>query len=398
MHPSPENSELPAEFSLVLGGPLYQTWRRTRMLRPPLELLHRRLLGSVAITWLPLTVLTVIGGNATGGVRVPFLFDLDVHAKLLVVLPLLIAAEVLVHRLLRVIVRQFIEQGLIEPAEEARFGGAVAAAVRLRNSTIVELLMLALAFFGGYWLWKERVALHVATWYGQVTGESIRLTPAGYWYVFVSMPLARFVLLRWYFRLTVWYRFLWTVSRIPLRLNPLHPDRAGGLGFLGQSVFAFAPLLLAHTLLLAAIIAERIWHEDARLPDFQLEIAGLFGLLMLMVLAPLTFFFFQLTRAKRSGLYEYGALAAAYVADFRRKWITGAGPEAAAEPLLGTADLQSLADLANSYDVIREMRVVPINRFSVLRLAILIALPLAPLVLTVIPLEQVLTRLVQVVL
>jgi hypothetical protein len=39
----------------------------------------------------------------------------------------------------------------------------------------------------------------------------------------------------WHVRFFIWYRFLWQVSKIPLNLIPTHPDRAGGLGFLGLS-------------------------------------------------------------------------------------------------------------------------------------------------------------------
>jgi hypothetical protein len=52
--------------------------------------------------------------------------------------------------------------------------------------------------------------------------------------------------LRWYFRIFIWMRFLWQVSRIELSLVPTHPDRVGGLGFLGNTVYAFTPLAVAH--------------------------------------------------------------------------------------------------------------------------------------------------------
>jgi hypothetical protein len=64
----------------------------------------------------------------------------------------------------------------------------------------------------------------------------------------------------------------------------------------------------------------------------------------------------------------------------------------AGEPVLGTADIQSLADLANSFDVVREMRLMPIGRQAVVQLAIMLALPLLPLTLTMIPLEELIDR------
>jgi hypothetical protein len=175
-----------------------------------------------------------------------------------------------------------------------------------------------------------------------------------------------------------------------LHLNALHPDRAGGLGFLAGSVFAFSPVLIAHTVLLAGVIGNQIWHTGASFPDFKLEIAALMGGLLLPTLAPLGLFFFHLDELKRRGIREYGMVASRYVNDFHSKWIEGgAGQEA----VLGTGDIQSLADLSASFDVAREMRLLPIDIRSVVELAMLAALPLLPLTLTIIPLEDMIDRL-----
>jgi hypothetical protein len=111
---------------------------------------------------------------------------------------------------------------------------------------------------------------------------------------------------------------------------------------------------------------------------------------MLLVLTPLTFFVTHLAAAKRAGLREYGLVASRYVAEFRQKWI--GGQPAQAEGLLGTADIQSLADLSNSYDVVSEMGIVPFGRTTVARMLIMTALPFAPLTLTMVPLEQLIDR------
>ena len=89
----------------MLGGPLYQLYLRSRLAKPPLELLHRRVIAFVLITWVPLWLLTAIGGHALSGVKVPFLLDPDAHARFLGSLPLLIAAELFVHQRIRVTVR-----------------------------------------------------------------------------------------------------------------------------------------------------------------------------------------------------------------------------------------------------------------------------------------------------
>jgi hypothetical protein len=305
--------------------------------------------------------------------------------------PLLLAADQIVHRRIKPTVRQFLDRGLVASEDQPRFESIIASAMRLRNSALAEVLLLAFAIVGGYWAGKRYLVMQVATWFAASIGDQTQVTAAGYWYLFVSMTIFRFLLVRWYFRLFVWYRFLWQVSRrIPLRLNSLHPDRAGGLAFLSGSMFAFVPVLLAHTIGLAGILGGKIWHDGATLPQFKLEIAAWMVFLLLLVLAPLFFFVTQLADAKRTGLREYGIVASRYVADFRRKWIEGHA--AKDEMLVGTADIQSLADLSNSFEVVREMRLAPFGKMAVLRLALLIAMPLAPLLLTMIPLEQLIDR------
>ncbi|HEU5178582.1 MAG TPA: hypothetical protein VFU24_14110 [Burkholderiales bacterium] len=389
--PPPATPQAP-DFSLVLGGPLYQMYLRSGLVQPPAGRLGRRIVAFIVVAWLPVAVLTLAGGSAFGGTQVPFFADLGVHVRLLVALPLLIAAEVIVHQRVQATVRQFVDRGIIAPADRAKFDGIIASVMRLRNSAPIEIALAVLSVTVGYWVWRERMAMQIGSWYVEVDaagGQS--LTVAGWWYAFVSLNLFRFVLLRWYFRLLVWYVFLWRVSRLRLQLNPLHPDRAGGLGFIGSSVFAFIPLLVAQTAVLSGVIGNRILHESAALPAFYMEIASAVALLMALVLAPLPFFVFQLARAKREGAREYGLLAMRYADQFRDKWLRG-GQRAAGEPLIGSADIQSLADLAGAHDVVREMRVLPFSMQTIVRLAMVVAVPYLPLVLAMVPLEELVGR------
>jgi hypothetical protein len=150
-------------------------------------------------------------------------------------------------------------------------------------------------------------------------------------------------------------------------------------------------VLLAHGVLLAGLIADRIFFVGATLPQFTVEIVGGVGALVFMVLCPLMVFAGQLARAKRAGLGEYGVLAQHYVREFDAKWIRGGRDPG--EPLVGSADIQSLADLANSFDVIRTMRYVPFSKETVFQLGIVTLAPLLPLSLTMISLEELLKRL-----
>ena len=176
---------------------------------------------------------------------------------------------------------------------------------------------------------------------------------------------------------------------------PTHPDRAGGLGFLGGVAYAFSPVLLAQGAMLSGMIASKIFYTGATLPQFKVELIGLVALLLFAVLGPMLVFGPKLEAAKRAGPREFGTLAQRYVREFDGKWLRGRAP--ADEPLIGTADIQSLADLGNSFEVVRGMRWVPFTLQTVLQLAVTTLLPVVPLALTMISLEELLERLLKMV-
>jgi hypothetical protein len=385
-----DRTETPSDFSLILGGPLFQLLRRARLSGDALTLLRRRVLVIVAFTWLPLLALSAAGGQLLGGsAAVPFLMDVDVHVKFLVVIPLLILAELVVHRRMSPLVNQFLEQGLIPETARSRFDAAVASALRLRNSVLAEVLLIALVYGVGVpVLWRHYAVLDTTTWYATPSAGGSTLTLVGRWYGLVSLPVAQFLALRWLFRLFIWTRFLWHVSRLDLSLIPTHPDRVGGLGFLSNVLYAFIPLSAAFGAVLAGTLADRIFYAGARLPDFKMQIGAAIILMILVLIGPLLVFIPRIAQAKRTGILEYGCLAQRYVREFEVKWLRGGAP--AGEPFVGSGDIQSLADLANSFEVVRTMRMAPVAIQDIIRLALAALVPIAPLALTVMPLEDLL--------
>ena len=327
--------------------------------------MRRRILVISLFAWLPLFVLSALEGQRWAGrAAVPFLLDIEVHVRFLVVVPLFIIAELVVHQRMRFVVRQFLERNLIPESALPRFDGVIASAFRLRNSVLAEVLLIAFVYGVGVLLvWRHYTALATATWYAVPTAAGLQLSLSGMWFGYVSLPIFQFLLLRWYFRMFIWIRFLCQVSRIDLSLVPTHPDRVGGLGFLANTVYAFMPLAVAHGAMLAGMIANRIFYLGAALPDFKVEIAVLVVFLLCMVLGPLLVFAPQLAQAKRTGNREYGTLAERYVREFDAKWLRGGAP--ADEPLVGSGDIQSLADLGNSFEVVRTMQIAPITRDAI---------------------------------
>ena len=381
------------DFSMVLGGPLLQLFRRAKLCDDALQFLARRVLVITAIAWVPLLVLSLLEGRATGGeVRIPFLYDLGAHARFLVALPILIIAELVVHQRISPVMPRFVERGIVVAEDLPKLAAAVNSALRARNSVALEVSLLVFVYTLGLWMWRSQAAL-VPTWFAAPDQTHLHLTLSGYWYVFVSIPVFQFILLRWYLRILIWFRLLRQVSKLNLRLSAAHPDRAGGLGFLGKSTYAFGPILFAQGALLSGVIAGRVLYEGNNLMSFKMEVAGLIGLMVLFMIGPLLMFSPQMERAQRKSLAEYSLLANRYVFAFEDKWIRRRDQDMG--ELLGTGDIQSLADLGNSYSIASEMRIVPFSLKDMARLAFATVAPLLPLALTIFSLEEALTRLFQ---
>jgi hypothetical protein len=346
------------------------------------------------VAWVPLLLLASLTSFTGRAAQLSFLHDVEVHVRFLVALPVLVAAELVVHSRLRPAVRCFVERRIVLPQDLPRFDRASESAVRLRNSIPVEIGLLLFVYTFGLWLWNSRIAINVSTWYANPGGRW-HLTPAGFWYVFVSIPILQFLLLRWYMRLFIWFRFLWQVSRINLNLIPTHPDRSAGLAFLGESAYAFGPILFAQGAMLAGLVASRVLYHGESLVSFKLQIAGFIVFFVLAILSPLLMFSPRMSRAKRKGLEDYGLLAQRYVERFEQKWVVREA--APGDEFLGTGDIQSLADLGNSYALVREMRLVPFGLDDVGRLAAAAAAPLVPLLLTIFSADELFMRVIKVV-
>ncbi|WP_410497840.1 hypothetical protein [Chitinibacter sp. S2-10] len=378
------------DFSLVLGGPLFQFFRRAHLSDDAEGMVWRRIIVISLFAWLPPALISLISGEFYQGVKIPFLHDMAVHVRFLLAIPLLIAAELLVHLRLRKVVQQFLLRELIPEHAKAKFDAAIHSAINLRNSIKAEIILITLVYAIGFFIWRHYAVIETDTWYATLNGDQLQLTIAGYWYAFASLPVFQFLLIRWYFRLFIWARFLWQVSKIDLQLLPTHSDRLGGLAFLSGTFYAFTPLAAAHGAMLAALLANRIFFQGAMLTDFKAEIALTVIVTQLLILAPLLVFAPQLAQAQRDAKREYGILVMRHNREFEEKWLR---QQTNTESPLGNPDMSSLVDLGSSFDVVQSMRAVPVNKDAVIFLAVATLAPLVPLALTMMPLEELLKKL-----
>ena len=84
------------DFSLVLGGPLFQLLRKAHLEGDHLELLRQRMLVITGGAWLPLLLLSVLSTSDGNVGRLSFFHDVEVHVRFLIALPVLIGAELIV--------------------------------------------------------------------------------------------------------------------------------------------------------------------------------------------------------------------------------------------------------------------------------------------------------------
>jgi hypothetical protein len=363
------------DFSIVMGGPIYDFLLSHGYLRFALPNLVRRIVFVVALTWLPLLLLSLKGGLAFGHrVVVPLLFDLSVYGRFLLGLPLLMSAEVIVDPSIRVAVGEFVDAHLVPDEELPAFQAVLARTRKLRDSWIPEVTLLVLAFFPVFLFQRDWTIGAVSSWHTLGRG----LTAAGWWYALFSSPLLRFVLYRWLFRYFIWALLLWRIGRLRLSLLPTHPDHAAGLNFLGIAQKNFGILFCALGCAFAGRMANTMVFENAPVTSFKMLMTGflvlfvIVGLLPLMLLAP------KLREVRRAGLLEYGRLANSYSASFDKKWVHNR--EAPSERLLGSADIRSLADMGNSFALVDAMSIAPITKRLILQLVGLTILPLIPVI------------------
>jgi len=177
------------------------------------------------------------------------------------------------------------------------------------------------------------------------------------------------------------------MSKLNLKLIPTHPDEAAGLAFVGEAHQFFSIILFAVSIATAGVLADDIVYDNISLSHFAPAIAVYVIAAVAILLAPLCVFWRILFQTKRSGLLRYGTLATEYTSSFQRKWIDTPRPRK--EELLGTGDIQSLADLGNSFSFIEKMGLLPTGHRTPIIFALACLIPMAPLLLTMMPLEEV---------
>lgn len=386
---SESGSELVDRFSLVEGGPIYRFQKAIGMAFPDRAGVVKRALLTVLVTWVPLLILSLIQNRALGHeVKIPFLYDFAASLRFLVGLPLLVIAEAVIDPRLNRTVKHFVESNLVPPSVLPAFEDVIQRTNRLRDHIVPVIPILLLAFIPSIGYQKTTIlAAGTSTWHTIISQSGESLSLAGWWNGFISLSLFRVLLFRWLWIMFLWGLFLKRVAKLDLGCIGTHPDTCGGLGFVAEAQLLFGFISFASSAAIAGTFGNLIAYQGATVSSLKFLMIGFCVITILILAAPLLVLTPKLTVIKRKSLHLYGTLGTFYVQEFDAKWIRGLMPEQ--EALLGTGDIQSLGDLNNSFSVVRDMKVILIDKKVLIGLAIPAVLPLIPLIVIATPANEI---------
>ncbi len=369
----------PQDFSVMGGGPFHELARRLGLLGASGML---RVFRLAILMWSPIALAAVLR-MVIGWGPDPFVLDFSVHARFLISLPLLVVAGHLVDGSARAAVLQLYDSNF---ADRAELDQLMIRARKVRDSGWVEATFALLALIGGQ-----------ATLWGLLgpTGVVHGVESAGHsvmraYYSGLALPFLQFITLRWVWRWLVWSYVVVRIGLMPLQTIATHPDRAAGLSFMAGPVTGFAVFEMALASLLSAAWGTQLLDGRITVPSLLPTLLVFVVIASSLACLPLVAFTPHLYRAKRRSLLLYNPFTLEYMRRFQRKWIEHRSEMDA--KVLGTADIQSMADIGNAYKVILDTRTFVFGKSKLVELWVAAAVPMVPLIVTVVPVSELLKR------
>jgi len=378
-------------FSFSQHGPFYRLQRRLGLLSETDLAVGRRAFLFILVAWLPTLVLAALQGYALNDHHErAVLLDFSAYA-FVIALVAFVLMEQTSDRRMAWLVAQFTARGIAPESSRECFRKARQAMEQRTGSAVAEGVILIAAYWLAY-VWIQRGAARVegGTWFGQVANGGLELTLAGWWLLLVALPLFWFLFGRWLWRFYTWGQLLRDIARCDLRLVATHPDRCGGLAFIGQYPNTYLLFVFSLSTVVAATVLKQVVFAGASLMSFKFALLGLIVFLIVAFVLPLLAFTPVLLKLKKQGLSRYGALVSRHNLAFEARWVDGGASSAGTEDPLGSPDMSSLADLSASYALVQSIRPIPVTKQSIGPLIIAALLPLAGVAATQVPFRQIL--------
>jgi hypothetical protein len=378
MHTSPN-----FKFSIIYTGILEDLINKLERITGSLTKNSVKIIFLIILTWLPLAILSAFQGLFLGDkVDVPFLLEPATHMKLLLAIPMFIISEKYVDRRILIIISQFLKNGMVNEINQNNFDQILQKFQRIAKNKKSEIVILIIVIvYGSFRLLFNN--LEITTWIYPFESNEHKLSWAGYWLIFVSFPIFQFLILRWLWRWIIWIRLLRAISKSDILIYPPHPDKAGGLGFLGERPLVFGSITLVLGVVYASILVNRILFLDFTL-DQQIPFLVAFAIFSLILnILPLFFFSEPMRQSRLKHLHFYNTLGVDFIEVFKGKWLYQTKNETTNPPFQGSA-------LNQMYNNIYEMKTFPFDLKSMLSSVVLTILPLVPLLLFYIPFSELL--------
>ena len=339
---------------------------------------------TVAVSWLPLAVLSALCGGASFR---SFLTDYATQSRFLIIIPVLILAELpLVERISSV--ADHFETFLVPHTQLSEFQKYRTSGEKLRDSKLTKMLIALLTYASAVWLgqYLSPNGVEFMAWFKGGGGFRF-FSRAGTWAIFVSYPILAYLTLLWLWRRLLWVRFLRFTTRLNLQLIAAHPDHLGGLGFIEAALRGQLPFSFCLGVGLAGAVANRIFNEGQKLAAFRHLPLILSGAVLLVCVAPYFLFTATLMRMRRRGMLSYGALARGVGEQFEKKWLHRA--DSLTEDVLSVPDFSATTDLYSVVDNINRIRVIPVGAVDLYALIGVALIPAIPVVIASIPFDTV---------
>lgn len=346
----------------------------------------------LSVCWLPLAVFTILSRTFwTGDSSTSFISNFDTQARLLFSMPILILAERTILPKLGLIVDQFVNSGIIKNEDRGPCREIIARNTRFMNSNWTDLVILAVSYthtlMMGFVEDPDRVIL---TWSIVSTGGEARLSLAGWWSLLVSRPLVLFLFYRWVVRVIVWALLLLRISKLNLNIYTIHPDLAGGLGFLGYSIRYFAPVALAISAAVAGRMIDTILIGGAHVSELRVYALLYFVVITLLFTFPLMLFTPVLLNARDNAMFENSDFANGLFRELRKKTLKNYDQVSAED--LSLPDYSATTDLSSVINNTLKMRFVPFGLRDLIPLWLMTAIPFIFVVLVEVPFFELLKK------
>ena len=378
-----DNIDQEIELSLVRDDLPFRLQQRVGLIPGKGLGVLRRAIFFALITWLPLVLWAIFNERALPGhIDEPLLQHFGIHDRFLIAVPLLIAGEGMMHKLMIRLIPYFLTSGLVRVEQQGAFKKIIQGVIRLRNLTrpwlIIAVLILAWTIFK-----PAQTDYHELIWAAGGFG--------GFWFNYVSRPIFTLLMAAWLWRMALLVILLKRIAGLGLALVPTHPDRAGGLGFLEKLPTAFSLFALAVSSVVASHLAHDVVYHGVHVQSLQGLLVAFLIVVIILCIAPLLVFIGPLAAAKREALLEYGSLVGQHGRLVQRRWILGETLDD--ESLLQAPEIGPVADASALYAAVKDMRVAPIGKSAIMGVALPALIPMLALFSIEVPIKDLLTKL-----